>query len=452
MLPYAPEKSGLYLHGLNDSSSVFKTQPPEKVNEFAREWGFFETPFHTEQTVQKTLEFVEPIIKSGRWKGDSIEGFVVRCSIKDDPKLLSTNDDAPPCLSGSPFFFKVNCEPCKLYRGWREITKALLRNVHLPLSAMQQPGSLLYLQWAQKEIQRDPQQFERYCANKGIFAARQKFLDWRESGDCAIDSLKESIESMRISLTERRTGTVGRVHHLHNSYRNHHSPKTSLVTPDQYRYYGFDLPDLDLKQLIESTLGPSSSSEPEEFPELNASITQDQESQHRDTVCRFWSMLLAKGRVKPRPHVTIVHVSALKSKDDNDIALWDACTSLCVPPSRFSNSFLLGTGIIQQPEWLIKPNSIICDDKVMAIAVDLTYAASTNPRQSEQADGFLSMLPQNLRSRLHITVGTQDVTVHPVEAKELTNRWRRSRETNLKGIAVVPMSGITLKGKMAGFL
>ena len=125
------------------------------MNEFAREWGFFETPFHIEHTVEKVREFTESIGKDGKWMGEPIEGFVVRCYVKDG--LASGDRDAPPYPPGASFFFKVKYdEPYMTYRDWREITKMVLGDRSPPKSKLRRPESTLYLEWVREEIERRP--------------------------------------------------------------------------------------------------------------------------------------------------------------------------------------------------------------------------------------------------------------------------------------------------------
>lgn len=197
----------MHLHGLNDSLGVFKTQPSEKVNEFAREWGLFETPFHVEQTVEKVRAFTDSVGQDGKWKGEPIEGFVVRCYVKDG--MTSGDRDAPPYPPGSSFFFKVKYdEPYMMYRDWREITKVVLGGRAPPQSKLRRAESRLYLDWVKEEIKRDRKQFKDYTAGKGIVAVRQKFLDWldTEEGKSKLPkTIEEHVAGMRISKDQQKS-------------------------------------------------------------------------------------------------------------------------------------------------------------------------------------------------------------------------------------------------------
>lgn len=167
---------------MNDSTGTFRTQPMDTVNAFAREWGFLETPYHTEETVEKVRELTDAVGKSGKWKGEPIEGFVVRCYVKDG--ISPTEANAPPYPAGSSFFFKIKYdEPYMMYRDWREITRVVLNGKPVAQSKLRRVESRVYLEWVSKAIERDRDSFNDYGANKGIIAVRQRFLDWLETDE-----------------------------------------------------------------------------------------------------------------------------------------------------------------------------------------------------------------------------------------------------------------------------
>ncbi|CCM01347.1 uncharacterized protein FIBRA_03397 [Fibroporia radiculosa] len=186
VLPYGPEKTGLHLHGLNESSKQFKTMNQDVVDAFAREWGFIVTHSLVLQSIPEVKEFTEAVGKSGEWNGEALEGFVVRTRVIEPPIEDGKPVSAPPYRAGSSFFFKVKFdEPYMMYRDWREITKTLLAkgisNANLHKSKLRRPETKLYVNWVIDEIKRDSCQFEGYTRGKGIIATRQRFLKWRET-------------------------------------------------------------------------------------------------------------------------------------------------------------------------------------------------------------------------------------------------------------------------------
>jgi tRNA ligase len=65
----------------------------------------------------------------------------------------------------------------------------------------------------------------------------------------------------------------------------------------------------------------------------------------------------------------------------------------------------------------------------MAITVeDLGVAEAEGSSEStNDVCEFVSNLPDDTRSRLHITVGTKDETIKAVEAKTMVEQWRKER-------------------------
>ncbi|KAF7344319.1 tRNA ligase [Mycena sanguinolenta] len=190
VLAYPPETTGLHLHGLNESTKAFKTQPHAVVDAFAEEWGFIKTASMELSTISAVREFTTEIGKTGAWNGVPVEGFVVRTQVSA-PSTPSSSRSAPPYPPGSSFFFKVKFdEPYMMYRDWREVTKMLLSmrsNAKgkgkdgmsieaLPKTKMRRAETKVYARWVVEEIQRDPAAFAEYNENKGIVAVRERFL------------------------------------------------------------------------------------------------------------------------------------------------------------------------------------------------------------------------------------------------------------------------------------
>ncbi|KAG2145593.1 RNA ligase-domain-containing protein [Suillus cothurnatus] len=181
VLPYSAEKSGLHLHGINETSKDFHTMPTETVDAFAEEWGFIKTPAITLNSISEVKSFTDNIAKTGKWNGEALEGFVERST---------TRSTRPPYPTGSSFFFKVKFdEPYMMYRDWREVTKILLstkeslNNAKLPKSKLKRKETRLYVEWVKKEIRHNPSAFSEYLKGKGIIATRERFLKWMETDE-----------------------------------------------------------------------------------------------------------------------------------------------------------------------------------------------------------------------------------------------------------------------------
>ncbi|KAJ7638295.1 RNA ligase [Roridomyces roridus] len=188
VLGYAPEKTGLHLHGLNESTNAFCTLPQKQVDEFAIEWGFIRTESLVLSSLAEVRSFTDAVGETGAWNGEPVEGFVVRTHVASTPGKA-------PYAPGATFFFKIKFdEPYMMYRDWREITKTLLRlheqsrtgkgkgsekgmsESSLPKGKMRRAETRAYVRWAIGEIERDPSQFDDYGKNKGIIATRERFL------------------------------------------------------------------------------------------------------------------------------------------------------------------------------------------------------------------------------------------------------------------------------------
>ena len=185
VLPYSAEKTGLHLHGLNDCSGHFKTQPTAVVDAFAREWGLIVTMSHMLSSIPEVREFAEEIGRSGTWNGEALEGFVVRTTVCTPPTDGKAPTDASPYAPGSSSFFKIKFdEPYMMYRDWREITKSLLsrgESAKLPKNKMKRPETKIYVEWVRREIKNHPKLFESYTKGHGIISTRERFLEWLET-------------------------------------------------------------------------------------------------------------------------------------------------------------------------------------------------------------------------------------------------------------------------------
>ena len=134
----------------------------------------------------------------------------------------------------------------------------------------------------------------------------------------------------------------------------------------------------------------------------------------------FWKELKTNNRVTKRPHVTIIHRKSIDAERD----LWNRCTAL----HEMSTSVPQFKGVLRNVLW---------DGRVMAITVedfDVVEAAegsSSSSGESNEGREFVSKLPDDVRSRLHITVGTRYASIKPVEAKSMVEQWRRGEEHDI---------------------
>ena len=212
VLPYSADKAGLHLHGLNECSKDFKTQPTAVVDEFAREWGFIATASYELRSISKVKAFTEEIGRDGKWNGEALEGFVVRTTVSSpNTKGRASADASPsPYSPGSSFFFKIKFdEPYMMYRDWREITKSILskgESAKLPKNKMARPETKTYVAWVKDEIMRNPSLFEGYSKGHGIIATRERFLEWLETDEGKTGKRKVETEKETTQLLGKEFG------------------------------------------------------------------------------------------------------------------------------------------------------------------------------------------------------------------------------------------------------
>ena len=168
------------------------------MDDFAERWGFIKTPWTTVDTIKEVKTFTDECAARGEWKGEPVEGFVVRTRVTDVPtsgrgrpvgeKGTETDPARSPYEANSSFFFKVKFdEPYMMYRDWREVTKVLLSPKAylnpslLPKSKMKRPETKVYVKWVINEIKKDPPAFKNYTRGKGIIKTRERYLEWLKS-------------------------------------------------------------------------------------------------------------------------------------------------------------------------------------------------------------------------------------------------------------------------------
>lgn len=167
VLEYKNDKAGLYLHGMNLNTVNFKTYPMDKVNEFAQLYGFKQTDYILLDTFDETLEFARKTNETGKFKGEEIEGFVIRCFQKD----------------GSDFFFKYKFEePYLLYRELREVTKQYIINGPKNLKFGNHKLICMdYIKFITPLLKNNQILKDDYCENRGIIELRKKYFESKDT-------------------------------------------------------------------------------------------------------------------------------------------------------------------------------------------------------------------------------------------------------------------------------
>ncbi|THU87039.1 hypothetical protein K435DRAFT_867675 [Dendrothele bispora CBS 962.96] len=142
---------------------------------------------------------------------------------------------------------------------------------------------------------------------------------------------------------------------------------------------------------------------------------------------QFFEQLKKNNRITNRPHITLVHRNSLSNSESAGGAekiqeLWNRCKALHkmdIPP-----------------DFEFKLTNVLWDDRVMAIIVDdLRVQTSTRVSDGDQKGAeFVRELPTDVRGRLHITVGTKDDEILPVEAKSLVERWKSGKTEGISEI------------------
>ncbi|KAF9586410.1 hypothetical protein BGW38_005527 [Lunasporangiospora selenospora] len=195
VLEYPADKAGLYLHGLNYNTADFQTVPSKRVQEVAKEWGFRVTDYVTFNKYEQVMAFADKIRNAGEYDNRAVEGFVVRCTVKQGN-----------LGAGKTHFFKIKYdEPYLMYREWREVTKRLwsIETKKLITEAkssktgkagagttetgtpakirMKYPLTEKYVEFVLALMKKQPELFVNYNKNQGIIAIRDMFLKEWES-------------------------------------------------------------------------------------------------------------------------------------------------------------------------------------------------------------------------------------------------------------------------------
>ena len=167
-------------------------------------------------------------------------------------------------------------------------------------------------------------------------------------------------------------------------------------------YFGL-LPEVELEELLDRAL-----------------------ANENQAIKDVWKEMKTNKRVTKPPHITIIHRNSI----DTDRDLWNRCTAL----HEMSTAVPLFKGTLRNVLW---------DGRVMAITVEdfdvaeegSSSSSSSGSNENEKGREFVSNLQDNIRSRLHITVGTKYESIKPVEAKSMVEQWRKGEELdNIKSI------------------
>ena len=172
------------------------------------------------------------------------------------------------------------------------------------------------------------------------------------------------------------------------------------------RYYGL-LPEIDLVGLLDPV-----------FVDIRSSSGSD-----------LWTALKTDQRVAKRPHVTIVHRHSMHAERD----LWNRCVALHHPTTTTTTMF---KGRLSHVVW---------NERVMAITVDDLDVVG------EEQKEFVTKLSNDVKDRLHITVGTKEEKILPVEAKAMVEKWKKHRGDD-GGIQSIPLDNRIVYGRIKGLI
>ncbi|KAJ3018090.1 hypothetical protein HKX48_003166 [Thoreauomyces humboldtii] len=174
ILEYPPDRRGLYLHGMNENVSEFRTWSSDRLKPVAQDFGLLLVDAITFDTVEAVREFSDACRDTGSYNGRAIEGFVIRCRQKEHMDNV--------------FFFKIKYdEPYLMFREWREVTKKALSGKESKFKPRYEL-TRRYIKWVLDKARSDSKYFEDFDKNQGIIRARNQFLS-----DCDIPGLGEHI-------------------------------------------------------------------------------------------------------------------------------------------------------------------------------------------------------------------------------------------------------------------
>lgn len=170
----------------------------------------------------------------------------------------------------------------------------------------------------------------------------------------------------------------------------------------QPRYYGL-VPEVDLLELLNPVFSPGG----------DADVADGN---------KFFTDLKKNHRITKQPHITIVHSKSLDSEWAR--SLWERCSELRLSSTPSAFRFNLG--------------SVVWNDRVMAITVNEIMPVDDD---DEAGRTFMDQLPQEVREKLHITVGTANKDIMAFEARGLVEEWREGKRTKSLKLTNIPAEG-----------
>lgn len=189
VLAYDENAAGIYLHGINYNLPEFVTLPSAEVHKFADAWGFKKAQYLVIDDLDNVKKFLDKCNETGSWNGRETEGFVIRCKMSETGREPYRD-----------WFFKYKFEePYLMYRQWRECTKAVISG-KLPKIKKHHKITEEYLQYARRQLAKDPNIGKLYNQNHGIIAMREGFL--RERGLKGSDIIKMENEDRSEEVTK----------------------------------------------------------------------------------------------------------------------------------------------------------------------------------------------------------------------------------------------------------
>jgi tRNA ligase len=192
------------LHGINLTTPEFLTLPAPQVADFAKEFGFIPTPYITFDTLDEVKRFTDSCAVDGKWNGNAIEGFVIRCRLRD-----ATDE-------WQVFMWKVKFEePYLMWREWRELTRKLLTERHkkvgkapgetgdppaIKVDRLKRPETRLYVEFVKLMIDEKPEMFDDWQYGRGIVKTRDAFFAWCDTEEGRQRSLKIRTKNDRAQI------------------------------------------------------------------------------------------------------------------------------------------------------------------------------------------------------------------------------------------------------------
>ncbi|KAL6704821.1 tRNA ligase [Coniothyrium glycines] len=164
------------------------------------------------------------------------------------------------------------------------------------------------------------------------------------------------------------------------------------------------------------------------------------------TVSRFYRQLKETHRVQKEFHVTLIH----RASATQNQPLWDKLVKL----HDSAQSTNAGTGS-WEPEigqCQVQMERLVWDDRIMCFIVRLN-GSSTLQADSEAGPMTEELVFETVNQVAHVTVGTANQTIKPVESNVLLQRWLNGGSGGETGIREIPVKGnVVLEGSVRGVL